>query len=49
MIKILWFSRHAMTPQQIDALEYRLGKIEVTQLDGTMPNVHIPFTAKQSR
>ena len=44
--KVLWFSRHSMSATQIEALEAKLGPIEVTQVDGTMPNVHVPFTAK---
>ena len=46
MVKVLWFSRHEMTPDQRGALEAKLGDITVTQLDGTMPNVHIPFSGK---
>ncbi len=43
---ILWFSRHSMTESQLAALSSKLGKITVTQVDGTMPNVHVPFKAK---
>lgn len=43
---ILWFSRHAMTQEQFSALESKLGKISVTQIDGTMQNVHTHFLAK---
>jgi hypothetical protein len=43
MKKVLWFSRHTMTAQQIEALG---ANIEVTQVNGDMPNVHIPFEAK---
>ena len=44
--KVLWFSRHAMSAAQLGALVAKLGEVEVTQVDGTMPNVHVPFTAK---
>ena len=46
MTKVLWFSRHEMTAPQIEALEAKLGVIEVTQVDGTMHNMHTPFKGK---
>jgi hypothetical protein len=46
MVKVLWFSRHQMTAPQKEALEAKLGVIEITQVDGTMPNVHVPFSGK---
>ena len=46
MTKVIWFSRHEMTAPQIEALEAKLGVIKVTQVDGTMPNVHIAFQGK---
>jgi hypothetical protein len=46
MTKVLWFSRHEMTPDQRGALQAKLGQIEVTQADGTMPNVHVAFPGK---
>jgi hypothetical protein len=46
MVKVLWFSRHEMTAPQIEALEAKLGVVQVEQVDGTMPNVHIPFQGK---
>jgi hypothetical protein len=46
MTKVLWFSRHEMTPDQRGALEAKLGDITVTQVDGTMHNVHTPFKGK---
>jgi hypothetical protein len=46
MVKVLWFSRHQMTAPQKEALEAKLGMIEITQVDGTMPNVHVPFSGK---
>jgi hypothetical protein len=46
MTKVLWFSRHEMTAPQIEALEAKLGVVQVEQVDGTMPNVHIPFQGK---
>lgn len=46
MTKILWFSRHQMTAEQKAALESKLGAIELTQVDGSPENVHVPFKAK---
>ena len=46
MNKVLWFSRHEMTAPQIEALEAKLGVVAITQIDGTMPNVHVQFTGK---
>ena len=43
---IIWFSRHSMTESQLAALSSKLGKITVTQVDGTMPNVHVSFPGK---
>lgn len=43
MKKVLWFSRHTMTDQQAAALGEN---VEVTQVNGDMPNVHVPFEAK---
>ncbi len=43
MTKILWFSRHEMTAEQLQALESKHGAIEVTQINGSPANVHIPF------
>lgn len=45
-VSVLWFSRHPMTSEQFSALESKLGSITVTQVDGTMPSVHVPFLAK---
>lgn len=39
MKKVLWFSRHSMTSEQLAAL----GQVEVTQVNGNMANVHVPF------
>lgn len=40
MNKVLWFSRHDMTPEQLAAL----GDVEVTKVNvGNMPNVHVPL------
>jgi len=44
MTKILWLSRHAMTADQLNGLKF-LGDINVTQVNGTFPNVHVRFTA----
>jgi hypothetical protein len=41
--KILWFSRHLMTPEQKAALTSKLGEVEITHVNGTAPNVHVPF------
>jgi len=46
MVKVLWFSRHEMTAPQIEALEAKLGMVEIVQVDGTMPNVHVAFPGK---
>jgi hypothetical protein len=46
MTKVLWFSRHSMSPDQRGALEAKLGVAEITQVDGTMPNVHVAFPGK---
>lgn len=43
MTKILWFSRHEMTVEQLQALESKHGQIEVTQINGSPANVHVPF------
>jgi len=45
MKKVLWFSRHAMTAGQKADLVRILGEIEITQINGTAPNVHVPFQA----
>jgi hypothetical protein len=45
-VSVLWFSRHPMTQEQFSALESKLGAITVTQIDGTMQNVHVPFLSK---
>lgn len=44
MTKVLWFSRHEMDADQRGALETKFGgPVDVTQVNGTMPNVHVPF------
>lgn len=45
MKKILWFSRHAMTVAQKQDLTRILGDVHITQVNGTAPNVHVPFQA----
>lgn len=45
MVKVLWFSRHEMTAEQFGSLEAKLGPIDVLQINGTAPNVHVPFPA----
>lgn len=39
MKKILWFSRHQMTDEQKKVL----GDAEITNINGSIQNVHIPF------
>ena len=38
MTKVLWFSRHQMTDDQLAALVAKLGEIEVVQVDKTIQN-----------
>lgn len=45
-VKVLWFSRHEMSAEQKQALIEKLGEIEVIQVNGTAPNVHVPFEAE---
>lgn len=42
-INVLWFSRHAMTHDQYNALAEKLGDISVVQFNGTAENVHVQF------
>jgi hypothetical protein len=42
-MKVMWFSRHLMTEDQAEKLISKLGEIEVTHVNGTAPNVHVPF------
>lgn len=42
MKKVFWFSRHIMTSAQQEAL----GSCEVDQYNGTVTNVHVPFSAE---
>lgn len=44
-VKVLWFSRHEMSTEQKVDLEKKLGEIHVLQINGTAPNVHVPFEA----
>jgi hypothetical protein len=45
-INVLWFSRHKMTEPQLKALKQKLGEnLRITQVDGTMENVHKSFNA----
>jgi len=44
MKKILWLSRHVMTEEQRSELETAFGDIAITQVNATVPNVHVPFT-----
>ena len=46
MTKIFWFSRHDMDQNQISALERKFGSVSVTKVNGTAPNVHVPFTGE---
>lgn len=44
--KILWFSRHAMTADQLADLRRVMGgDINITQVSGSPANVHVPFEA----
>ena len=43
MRNILWFSRHSMSLIQKLELIQKFGEIHITQINGTAPNVHIPF------
>jgi len=43
MKKVLWFSRHSMSKAQLNNLTEKLGEIEVTQLNASPANVHVPF------
>lgn len=36
--KVLWFSRHDMTPAQSQTLVNKLGGFELVKADGTIPN-----------
>jgi len=42
MKKVLWFSRHQMTTEQVASL----GDVEVTAVNGNMENIHKAFTAE---
>lgn len=42
MTRVLWFSRHEMSPEQKAAL----GSCVITQVNGTMSNIHAPFEAE---
>lgn len=44
--KVLWFSRHEMSLEQKEALINKLGEIEIIQINGTAPNIHVPFEAE---
>jgi hypothetical protein len=43
---VMWFSRHEMTDDQKNSLVNKLGEITVTMVNGTAPNVHVPFEAE---
>ncbi len=46
MKRILWFSRHEMTKEQKRALWERVPNFSLTNINGTAPNVHVPFEAE---
>lgn len=46
MIKVFWFSRHDLDENQLASLERRFGEVVVTKVNGTAPNVHVPFEAE---
>jgi len=51
VVKVMWFSRHEMTTDQLEGLkrsiENRNGQCElaITQINGTAANVHVEFLA----
>lgn len=46
MKNVLWFSRHAMTADQLNDLQRVMGgNIHITQVSGSPANVHVPFEA----
>lgn len=46
MKSILWFSRHAMTFEQLQDLQRVMGgDVHITQISGSPANVHVPFEA----
>lgn len=46
MKKLLWFSRHAMTADQLSDLRRVMGgDVHITQISGSPTNVHVPFEA----
>jgi hypothetical protein len=46
MKKVIWFSRHDMTQHQLEALTSKVGECEIVKINGTAPNVHVPFEAE---
>ena len=43
---IIWFSRHAMTVDQLTDLQRVMGgDVHITQISGSPANVHVPFEA----
>lgn len=38
--KVLWFSRHTMTTDQLNALYEKLGPVELTQVDKTISSAY---------
>ena len=48
MTKILWFSRHSMSNAQLEDLQKVFDECEITQINGTVPNVHVPFESVPS-
>ena len=46
MTKVFWFSRHEMTIEQKKALINKVGEVDVTMVNGTAANVHVPFEAE---
>lgn len=40
MKKVLWFSRHQMTKEQLEALTNKLGDIEINQVDRTINSAY---------
>ena len=44
--KVFWFSRHDMDQDQITSLEKKFGEVVIQKVNGTAPNVHVPFQAE---
>jgi len=45
--KVLWISRHTLDQDQYNDLVRILGDIHITHVNGTIPNVHVPFVGHE--